>query len=469
LRIVSNIISITLGQAASIIILLVIFGYVTRHLEVAEFGQFNYWLAVIGILSKGIDFGFGPILLRECSKGNDCNNNISSVFIFRTFLFVGLLIVLNLFIFSYPTQTIILANILMANILFTSKDINFRDLLYIFFKKDLRMHIPAMVNLFDAILLLILVIPIRFVDDKFNYFLIVYLVANIPGYLFIVMTVIKRYNLKLQFNFSNLKWLMRESLPLYGFVFLSYIYLQLDIFMINYFEGEDSVGLYSAAVRVTRPLLIIPSAFVMTFVPILVKKIESKSEIQKEVLLVLKLLMLMAIVFVNMFYFKASFFMTLIFGSKYLIASDPARYLFVALVFLFFNFFVLDLLTIHNKQRYNLIYIIIVVISAFVFNLIFIPLYSINGAAFSRILSAMVGFGFLLVILRQIIGRLNFIDLKLLFWIFVNIITVYFLKDENILIYLLVSFLMIIFSLLIFKIFTSQEQSFILSAFKKKK
>lgn len=471
MKTIKNILSLTSSQILALLIYLITFGYVTRFLSVSDFGLFNYWLAIIGILAKVIDFGFGPIVFRECSKDNDCNVNISTIFIYRLVILIVILILMNIYllIFSFGTPTIFLANILLINLLFTAKSVNFRDLLYIYYKKDIKMHIPAIVNLFDSLLLLLLVLPIRFVEAKFSYFLIVYIVANIPGALFIFYKVIKEYNFELKFNFTNLKWLVRESLPLYGYVFLSYIYLQLDIFMIKYFEGESAVGLYSASVRLTRPLLIIPSAFVITFVPILVKKISSQLRIQNEISLIFKSLVFLSLVFSILFYFKANFFTVLIFGEKYLTSALPAKILFIALIFLFFNFFALDLLTIHNKQKYNLVYIIILISVGFVLNLFFIPRYSITGAAISRVISAIIGFVFLFSILRQSVGVISFINLRMLLWISVNFTIAYLLRDFNLLIYLSGVSIVMLVTIYKFKIFTQQEQNYIISAFKRKK
>lgn len=81
MKIIANIISITGSQILSLILFMITFGYIARYLEVTEFGLFNYWLAVIGILAKLMDFGFGPIVFESVQK----ETNV--IIIFRPFLF----------------------------------------------------------------------------------------------------------------------------------------------------------------------------------------------------------------------------------------------------------------------------------------------------------------------------------------------------------------------------------------------
>lgn len=458
-----NIFSITSSQFLSVVILILVFGIVARNISVEEFGLFNFWLAVVGILSKVIDFGFNPIVLRECSKDNSCGISISSIFIFRVFILLIIIVLTNIFLllFNIEFTTVLLVNLLFINLIVSSKETNFRDLLQVFFKKDLRMHFPAMFTILDAILMLALMFGLFRSENKFHYFIVAYVAASIPGFIAIFILVIKYYRFSFIFDLSKVKWYIKESLPLYGFVVVSFLFLQLDILFVDFFYGKEAVGYYSIAVRLTRPFLIVPSALVMTVVPIFVKKMKNDLSIQAELETILKSLIIISFAASIMFTFKSKFFITLIFGDGYSTASLATSILFFSLIFNFINFFMLDMLTIHNKQKFNMYYILIVLFFFTLLGMLLIPMYYINGAAIARIISLMIGTSFLFVVLSKLNYNLRLNLGRLLLWILVATTISYLIKDLNIFLYIPLNMAIIIASLFALGIYTKDEIFFI--------
>lgn len=458
-----NIFSITSSQFLSVVILILVFGIVARNISVEEFGLFNFWLAVVGILSKVIDFGFNPIVLRECSKDNSCGISISSIFIFRVFILLIIIVLTNIFLllFNIEFTTVLLVNLLFINLIVSSKETNFRDLLQVFFKKDLRMHFPAMFTILDAILMLALMFGLFRSENKFHYFIVAYVAASIPGFIAIFILVIKYYRFSFIFDLSKVKWYIKESLPLYGFVVVSFLFLQLDILFVDFFYGKEAVGYYSIAVRLTRPFLIVPSALVMTVVPIFVKKMKNNLSIQAELETILKSLIIISFAASIMFTFKSKFFITLIFGDGYSTASLATSILFFSLIFNFINFFMLDMLTIHNKQKFNMYYILIVLFFFAFLGMLLIPIYYINGAAIARIISLMIGTSFLFVVLSKLNYNLRLNLGRLLLWILVATTISYLIKDLNIFLYIPLNMAIIIASLFALGIYTKDEIFFI--------
>ncbi|MCO6473130.1 MAG: oligosaccharide flippase family protein [Melioribacteraceae bacterium] len=465
-----NIFSITVSQFLSVVLLIVVFGIVARNISVEEFGLFNYWLAIVGILSKIIDFGFNPIILRECSKDNECRESISSIFIFRLAVFIILILLTNLFLYflNFEFITILLVNLLFINLIVSSKETNFRDLLQVFFKKDLRMHLPSLFTIIDAVLMLLLMIGLLFVENKFYFFIIVYVAASLPGFLGILVYVIKDYNFTFYFDFTKIKWYLKESLPLYGFVVVSFLFLQLDILFVDYFYGKEAVGFYSIAVRLTRPFLIVPSAIVMTVVPIFVKKIKKNISIQSELATILKSLIIISFSASVLFTFKSTFFITLIFGDGYSTASLATSILFFSLVFNFINFFLLDMLTIHNKQKFNIFYILIVSLSFSLFAFLSIPIYYIDGAALSRIIALMIGTSFLFFVLSKLHYRLWLNMGRIIPWILIVTTIGYLTKEWNIFIYIPLNLTILLAALFTLGVYNKDELSFIKSQLIKK-
>ena len=140
-----------MGQTSSLLINFIAIAISAKHLGVESFGLFSYLVAIVGIVSKIIDFGFGPIVLREISKNflnvNLINSTMTMRLIFSAITF--LLMNLVLLAFQFTELEIILTNVLLLNIFFSSKFQNFRELFELPFKSKLMMHIPMVILFFD--------------------------------------------------------------------------------------------------------------------------------------------------------------------------------------------------------------------------------------------------------------------------------------------------------------------------------
>ena len=120
------------------------------------------------------------------------------------------------FIEIVEVEEIIITNILFFNIIISAKFRNIRDLLEIPFKSKLRMDIVMFATFLDSLLLLIFI----FIGSSYNYSLveitILYTLANLPGFLILIFLLNKSEVFNFEFGFKNLKWLIKESLPLWG-------------------------------------------------------------------------------------------------------------------------------------------------------------------------------------------------------------------------------------------------------------
>lgn len=463
IQIIKNILSLSGGQLINIILNLITIGIITRYLTLWEFGLFNYWLALIGVLSKFVDLGLGPIVLRECSKNRDCYSYLSTSIIFRIILLFILAICVNgyLFFAEVPKTEIYLANFLILNIIFSQKFNNVRDLLNIPFKRRIKMQIPILINVLENLLLLLSIILVSLFDLGFVLFLLFYVVSNIPGFFILLLVNIKNRDVKLYFSLNRLKYLIRESLPLAGYVLFAYVYLQVDLFLIKVLLNEESVGLYSAAVRLSRPLLIIPSSLITTFFPLIVYSIKKARNIDFEINLVVKILVILGLAISLLVTFKTADINSFVFGSDYSKVSVTTALLFWTLSFTFFNFFILDVFTAKNKQKYNLYYIISVTVLTIIADIIFISLFGLKGAAIARIFSAFIGTLILLNFLKKIDLKINYFNLKILTWTILSFILVYFISSWSFMIYLPVSSLVLLILIILLRVFNSEEIIFL--------
>lgn len=470
-KIIKNFFSMSFGQFLNLLINFLTIPFAARYLGVENFGAFGSLLATVTILSRISDFGFGPVVFRENARGDHkffiLNNAISLKIIFA--FLVIILYNLTALTLSLSLEEIILVNLLYLNIFISARMANFREILSIPFKTKLKMHYPMIINFIDNLLLLILVLLMPTLNAGLNYFIGAYIICNIPGIILLIYYIRKKFNYSFYFNLRKSKWLLKETLPLMGFVIFSTIFQQIDILFLNYLKGSYSAGIFTASSRLTFPLNIIPEAVVTTIFPILVSRINKKENIAELLKIVYKFLFIVPFSIALVFAFHFEEFILIIFGNEYIESGLPTAIIISTQVFLFFNFFSLDLFTALSKQKYNFYYAFLIVLINVVLNFLLIPKYDYLGAAYSKIITSFVGTIFIVVILSKLKVDFNFINKKMLISLLILAILLYFASFLNIFAYLLISLILILISNRYNWLFDSKELLLIAKLFRAEK
>ncbi len=433
--------------------------FAIRFLDVARFGTFSSLLAIIGILSKFVDFGIEPIVFREFSKEKENFHLFNSALSLRFLIYVILLVFFNALapFMGYDAREIILSNILFTTVILSSKTVNIRELLSTPFKVNLKMHYPMTLAVLDNLVLLLLVAFIPFMKDAVLFFVIIYAASNIPGFILSFYYLKKKFDYKFNFTLDRAGWLLKESLPLFGFVILTTIFLQIDVVILNYFKGPYDVGIYSAGVRLTMPLSIIPGAIVTTVFPILMKRMSDQVSSDSLSNLVIKLLYFISFVLAAVFTFESDALVNLIFGSQYAAASLPSSILYWCQIFLFFTFYTLVVLIAKNQQFYNFIYGAIQVVFNVGFNFLLIPKYSFLGASLAKLIASFASFVFILIVISRLGYKPSIGRYKVLVWSFLMCGGLYLLSMLPVIPYLVLSSVYIIILTLAVKLFGEEE------------
>jgi O-antigen/teichoic acid export membrane protein len=401
--ILNNILSQSVGRSLSFFINFLSITIAARHLGVENFGIFASLLALVTIVSKFIDFGFAQIVFRETSKEKNFEI-INNALTLRLLLAIFTIIVFNIIVLlvGFSTTEIILTNALFVNVFISSRFLNVRELFEIRFKVDLRMHKVMITNLIDNIMLLVLVALMPYFGVGLEYFIVVYVISNIPGFILLLYILFKDYGYILKITLSKSSWLIKQALPLFGYVLVLTAYLQFDVLYLKMFDTIYSAGIYSAAVRLTLPLSVIPIAVISTFFPIIVKNISKNIEANIVInSIIYKTLYLLSLMVCVLVIFKSREVVDIVFGVDFIESSSPVIILFIANLFLFQNYFSLDLCTAHNKQYINFIYAVIIFIVNLSILIFTVEQFSFSGAALAKLISLIVGWIFMNLILNK--------------------------------------------------------------------
>jgi len=464
-KIRNNSLIIFSSQVISLALNIISISFAAGYLGVEEFGKFNYLLAIVGIGAKILDFGFNPVIFRELSQKNIIGKYLGSVLVFRL---VIILVVVALFSFvgyylQLGTLEIVLIAMLAFNVLLSNKFTNIRELLTIPFKVDLKMHIPMLLIILDNVLLLFFVLMMPFFNGGIIYFVLIYTISNLPGMILLLLFIYKRYNFQIEFNLNEIKYLFKESLPLMGFIVFAFLYIQIDILLLENMSGSTSVGIYSSAIRLITPLKLIPNVVVITLFSLIVKNINNSDYNQRIVRFVTKLFFLFSISFSAFMFISSEEIILIVFGDKFIEAALPLRILSIGLFFDFFSFFILDLFTAYNKQKYNFQFILIVTSIVLITNIILIPVYDFVGSSVSRIFSGLLGFLFLRHILKKEIKmNISFVTMRLIISVSVFLFSIYLFSSQYPIINMFISSILFIMLILLLKVFTQNEIKIIL-------
>lgn len=120
IKVRNNSIILFFAQAFSLVLNIFSISLAARYLGVEDFGQFNYYLAIVGVGAKILDFGFNPIIFRELSQKGNEGKYLGSVLIFRISIYLLVIIVIALLgiLFNYDYLKLTLILILFINVFF---------------------------------------------------------------------------------------------------------------------------------------------------------------------------------------------------------------------------------------------------------------------------------------------------------------------------------------------------------------
>jgi O-antigen/teichoic acid export membrane protein len=462
-----NVLSISGGQLFSLLLNFISITLFARYIGVEGFGEFNYLLAIVVIISKVVDFGFVPTLFREISIKDEEKKLLASAFYFRIFAAILVLLIANLggyFLINITPRQLLLFNILYFNIIFSTKFLNIRELLDLPFKVDLNMPLPMIVSVLDNAFLLTGVIILISTNGNLIQFIIIYVVSNIPGFLIIFYLVRKKYKIDLSFSFYKLGWLLKKSFPIYIYIILDILFQQLEVLYLKIYGSDYDVGIYSAGLRIVMPLLIFPAAIIHTIFPTLSK---STDKIYNKFIInfITKILFVFGFMIAVIFLYKGDFVVLSIFGLKYLDSVLPTSILLWGQIFVYISFFMINFLVALNEQKLLLKYSFLVLFINLILAYLLVPSYSFLGASIAKLVTVFFG----VIIINRILNmrgyKISYLSKNTILWTAISFILFYLMSSMPDLIYIILVITIGLILLWVLNVFDDREKNILKTAF----
>lgn len=268
-RIARNTAVLLASNIASLVISFFFTMYVARYLGAQGFGVLSFALAFTAIFGVLTDIGLQGLMIREIARDRALApkfmGNIAVLKIFLVIVTFGL-IALTIELLDYPEHTIKVVYLMALSVMFNA----FSIMLYGVFRAYERMEFEAVGGVLSSALTLGGVFWAISHDYSVVGFAWIYFAVSVLtlGYS-LGVSAWKFMMPRLEIDLTFWKESLKQAWPfaLSG-VFLT-IYMWVDSVMLSQMKGDEAVGLYNAAYRLSLVLTFIPLAYYSAIFPIM--------------------------------------------------------------------------------------------------------------------------------------------------------------------------------------------------------
>jgi len=373
--------------------------WVARYLGPEKFGLFSYALAFVSIFQGIAKLGLDGIVVRDLVQEPEKRDvYLGTSFWLKllggviTFLIIAIvLFIQSIFTSNFFSETNIYILIIAFGIIFQSFEV-----IDFYYQATVQAKYISIRRIIQLIFSSIIKICLVLIGADLIWFVLVSLFdiisLSIMGWLIYRSQGLS--NFVRYFDIGIGKKLLRDSLPLLLSSIAVSIYMRIDQVMIKNMLGDREVGLYSAAMRLVEVWYFIPMIITQSVFPAIVSRYNDKQEFYRR-LVILSAVMGYLGLFLSIILSLSSYFIVkILYGEKFL---DSASVLSILSFIIFISFWMSGVSKRQaiDMQKFALFATILSAISNIILNLIFIPLYGVEGAAIVSVLNQFIAGPFL--------------------------------------------------------------------------
>jgi O-antigen/teichoic acid export membrane protein len=367
--------------------------YLTRYLGPERFGQLSYAQSFVSIFMAFSSLGIGTIVTREIVKNPKKNNTLLGTTFYLTMMasiVSSTLIVASSYLFL---QDDLVTRLLVSILTFTLFFKNFNMIIEMYFRSKVILKYTVIIS--SAVFVISSIIKLSLIYFKAELVNFVYVslaeVALIcTGYIYIY----SKQNLSIlywKFDKGIAKKFLKTAWPLMIVSVSVFLYIRTDQIMIKHMIGNEALGNYAAATRVSELFYFIAGAITISLFP---KIVELRQINYKKYLVLIenlyRLVVWMSLLIAIIIYSFREQIIMLLYGVQYTQASDILAILSWSIVFSSIGaVFVKMLYAEHYEKKYMYKSILGVFFNIFL-NYILIGLYGSEGAAIATIITLFI-------------------------------------------------------------------------------
>ncbi|GGM96526.1 O-unit flippase [Dyadobacter beijingensis] len=386
--VILNIIWLSLDQFSRLAIGLVVGIWIARYLGPQQWGELNYTLAIVSIITTIANLGMDGFLVKEIlDTPSEKNQILGTAFVTRV-LFIPLCVLVAL-VFLYtsgaPTNYYYLFAFLSPNFLvvpFDVIDLEFRSRLQsrrTVIAKNIAYFLGAGIKLYLLIS-----------EKSMLWFAAAIGFEMILSYVFLIISYQREQNIfAWSFRKSRIVSLLRAGWPFIVSNVAVILYMKIDQLMIGNIAGEKELGIFSSATRVTDIFIFIPMAISSSYLSVLVKAKQDDplSGYLRKMLGLFAWMVRGALAIAIPVSIFSGQIIALLYGAKYAGAEKVLIVHVWALLPIFMGVAASQYMVIENLQKYNIYKTVIGLALNVVLNVVLIPVYGAIGAAIATLIA----------------------------------------------------------------------------------
>ena len=261
--------ALAISQVITSILGFVLLIYIARYLGEVGFGKYSFAVSFTALFIIFADLGISNLIIRELARNKNLTNeyltNVSVIKLLLSFLAFGF-IALTINLMDYPRNTTYAVYLFGIYMILTSFALTFQSV----FQAYERMEYTAVVMLIEKIILISLVLFVLFSGYGLIELGYVYIFAGIVAVtISFSIVLIKIAKPKLTIDFSLWKTLIIGSIPFALNALFGVLFFKIDTVMLSVLKGDAAVGIYNAAYVPLLALGVIPTVFIAALYPVM--------------------------------------------------------------------------------------------------------------------------------------------------------------------------------------------------------
>jgi len=372
-----------------ILITLFITIWMARYLGPEQFGLYNYALSLVVIFAVFSSLGLEHIFTKELlNKPNEESELFGSSFILKLLgsIILLILVIITILVFK-PNNDTLLYMVTLFSISYLFRTL---EIIRFWFEAHIQAKnstvIEAIAISFSTLLKVLMIIN-EVVVEIFAWTVLSEAIFLVIGLVLIYKQA--KQNIYLwKPSLGKMKYLLKEAWPLILAGALYTVYTKVDQIMLGEIVGNESVGLYVAAVNISQGWLFIPIIIGTAFYPVMINSKKNDEEKYYQITQhLLNILALLGIVIATITIFLSEPFILFAFGESYIKSSNVLILhiwggVFVAMSAISYRYFITE-----GLQKTSFYRGLVGLVVNIGLNFVLIPRYGAIGAAYATVIS----------------------------------------------------------------------------------
>lgn len=366
--------------------------WVARYLGPEQFGLFNYATAFVALFSSIATLGLNRIVVLDLIKDpGAANATLGTAFLLQI---MGGLLAFSLAVFAIsfarPDNSLVklMVAVLSLTMLFKATEV----VIY-WFESQVQSKYTVWIQ--NGAFLIFCVVKIALIIIKASVMAFVWAIL-IEG-LFVAVGLLGMYAWRggsfvaWRGNYRRSRALLKDSWPLILSGIAIMVYMRVDQIMLGQMLGDEAVGLYSAAVRISEVWYFIPPAIMASVFPLIIEaKKKSEALYYLHLQKIYDIMVLLALAVAIPMTFLSDWVITLFYGASYLKSGAVLAIHIWTSVFVFLGITSGSWYLAENLQIYSFYRTVLGGVVNVAVNLLLIPRHGVLGAAVGTLIAQIV-------------------------------------------------------------------------------